>query len=67
MDLRQESVAAGGSDRVDEKEEKVWVNRDKAQIKDAPEYDDSMNRDSGYRDDLGTYYGAGGQGYRDWD
>ena len=60
-------LPAGVIQRVDEKEEKVWVNRDKAQIKDAPEYDDSMNRDPGYRDDLGTYYGAGGQGYRDWD
>jgi hypothetical protein len=60
-------LPAGVIQRVDENEEKVFVNRTKDQIKSAPEYDDSMNTDPSYRDDLGTYYGAGGLGYRDWD
>lgn len=60
-------LPAGVIQRVDENEEKVFVNRNKDQIKSAPEYDDSMNTDPTYRDDLGTYYGSGGLGYRDWD
>jgi hypothetical protein len=60
-------LPAGVIQRVDENEEKVWVNRNKDQIKSAPEYDDSMSMDESYRNDLGSYYGAGGQGYRDWD
>jgi hypothetical protein len=43
------------------------VNRTKDQIKNAPEFDDSLSRDAGYRRELGSYYGRGGQGYRDWD
>ena len=48
-------------------EEKVWVNRTKDQIKDAPEYDDTMRGDAGYRSSLVGYYGAGGAGYSDWE
>ena len=66
VDLRQEGHAAGRCDRaIDEQERKVWVGRTKDQIKDAPEFDESMLSDSGYRDELGTYYGPGGRGYRD--
>ncbi len=60
-------LPAGVVQRVDEADEKVWVNRTKDQIKDAPEYDDKMRGDAGYRSSLGSYYGAGGAGYRDWD
>lgn len=60
-------LPAGVIQRVDESDERVWVNRTKDQIKDAPEYDDTMTSDSGYRDRLGSYYGPGGTGYRDWD
>ena len=60
-------LPAGVVQRVDEAEEKVWVNRTKDQIKDAPEYDDMMRGDPSYRSSLGGYYGAGGAGYRDWD
>jgi hypothetical protein len=58
-------LPAGVIERVDEQERKVWVGRTKDQIKDAPEFDESMLSDSGYRDELGTYYGPGGRGYRD--
>ena len=57
----------GSIGKVDEAEEKVFVNRTKEQIKNAPEYDDSLAADDTYRSDLGSYYGPGGSGYRDWD
>jgi hypothetical protein len=60
-------LPAGVVERIDEADEKVWVNRTKDQIKSAPEYDDSLAADSGYRTELGGYYGHGGTGYRDWD
>lgn len=52
---------------IDEAEELVFVNRTKDDIKNSPEYDDSMRDDDAYRSDVGTYYGPGGSGYRDWD
>ena len=60
-------LPAGVIQRIDEQEEKVWVNRTKEQIKDAPEYDDALFEDESYRGELGTYYGPGGPAYRDWD
>ena len=60
-------LPAGVVQRVDSDDEKIYVNRTKEQIKDAPEYDDSMASDAGYRDEIGSYYGTGGSGYRDWD
>jgi hypothetical protein len=59
-------LPAGVIERVDGDDERVYVNRTKDQIKNAPEYDDSMAADSAYRGTLGSYYGAGGAGYRDW-
>ena len=52
---------------VDHVNETVFVNRTKDEIKNAPEFDDSMRLDEKYRTELGTYYGQGGRGYRDWD
>ncbi len=52
---------------VDHDDEKVYVNRTKDQIKEAPEYDDSLTRDEGYRTRLGSYYAPGGVGYREED
>ena len=52
---------------VDHVNEKVFVNRTKDEIKNAPEFDDSLRLDETYRTELGTYYGQGGRGYRDWD
>jgi hypothetical protein len=52
---------------IDETDEVVYVNRTKDQIKNAPEFDESFVTDDTYRSNLGTYYGPGGSGYRDWD
>jgi hypothetical protein len=58
-------LPAGVLDRVDTGDEKVYVNRTKDEIKDSPEFDESRYRDDTYRDEVGTYYGPGGAGYRD--
>ena len=58
-------LPAGVVSKVDLDTETVYVNRTKDQIKNAPEYDEAMAADSGYRGTLGSYYGAGGAGYRD--
>ncbi len=60
-------LPAGVLQNVDHDDKKVVVNRTKDEIKNAPEFDDSMRDDETYRTDLGTYYGTGGRGYRDWD
>jgi hypothetical protein len=57
-------LPAGVIDRVDADDEKVFVNRTKDQVKDAPEFDEDRF-DQSYRDQLGTYYGSGGPGYRE--
>jgi hypothetical protein len=59
-------LPAGVIDRVDLNEEKVYVHRMKDEIKNAPEFDENSYRDVGYRERLGSYYGPGGSGYRDW-
>jgi hypothetical protein len=59
-------LPAGVVERVDADDEKVYVNRTKEQIKNAPEFDDSLVEDKAYRGEVGTYYGPGGTGYRDW-
>ena len=58
-------VPAGTVDRVDLDEQKVYVHRTKDEIKNAPEFDETRVRDERYRDDLGSYYGEGGRGYRE--
>jgi hypothetical protein len=58
-------LPAGVIDRVDSADEKVYVSRAKDEIKNAPEFDESRYRDTTYRDEVGTYYGPGGPGYRD--
>ena len=64
-------LPAGVVRDVDMDTETVFVNRTKDQIKDAPEYDEDTYRDetsrNSYRDQLGSYYGSGGAGYRDDD
>jgi hypothetical protein len=42
---------------VDLENEKVFVSRTKDEIKNAPEFDDSLTEDEGYRSRLGSYYG----------
>jgi hypothetical protein len=58
-------LPAGVVQRIDEAEERVWVNRTKEQIKNAPEFDETGFTDGSYHDELGAYYGQGGQGFRD--
>jgi hypothetical protein len=60
-------LPAGVVTSVDHDEETIFVNRTKDEIKSAPEFDDSLTQDEEYRGRLGTYYGPGGAGYRDWD
>jgi hypothetical protein len=50
-------LPAGVIQRIDADNARVWVNRTKDQIKDAPEFDETRAADS-------AYYGEGGQGYR---
>ena len=52
---------------VDHDDEKIFVNRTKDEIKNAPEFDESLMQDESYRGELGSYYGEGGRGYRSWD
>jgi hypothetical protein len=49
-------LPAGVVESVDMSEEIVFVNRTKEQIKNAPEFDDSMVSDNEYRTRLGDYY-----------
>ena len=49
-------LPAGVVDRVDLDEEKVYVNRTKDEIKNAPEFDDEHGVDDDYRAKLGAYY-----------
>ena len=62
-------LPAGVVRDVDMDTETVFVNRTKDQIKNAPEYDEDRYREesdrNAYRDELGSYYGAGGAGYHD--
>lgn len=60
-------LPAGVIQEVDDEDETVYVNRTKDQIKDAPEYDESLTQDEAYRGRLGSYYGPGGAGHREWD
>ena len=64
---RKVMLPAGVVERVDEDDEKVWVNRTKEQIKDSPEYDVSRISDAGYHNEVGNYYGPGGPAHRDFD
>ena len=52
-------------DRIEPADEKVFVNRTKDEIKNAPEFDPDRYRDDTYRSEVGTYYGPGGSAYRD--
>jgi hypothetical protein len=52
-------------DRIDAADEKLFVNRTKDEIKNAPEFDQDRYTDDTYRDEVGTYYGPGGAAYRD--
>jgi hypothetical protein len=59
-------LPAGVVDRVDYDTETVFVNRTKDEIKNAPEFDESRYQSDTYRSELGSYYGEGGRGYREY-
>jgi hypothetical protein len=53
-------LPAGVIRGIDEADERVFVNRTKDEIKNAPEFDDDALRDDdAYRSRLGDYYGGG--------
>ena len=58
-------LPAGVVKSADHDDETIFVDRTKDEIKNAPEFDDSLAQDDDYRGRLGTYYGAGGAGYRE--
>jgi hypothetical protein len=60
-------LPAGVIRDVDHDDEKIFVHRSKDEIKNAPEFDETMSMDEDYRGRLGSYYGPGGSGYRDLD
>jgi hypothetical protein len=51
-------LPAGVIDRVDPEDEKIFVNRTKDEIKNAPEFDESRYMEEGYRGEVGGYYGS---------
>ena len=59
-------LPAGVVSRIDRDDEKVYVNRTKDQIKDAPEFEQASYREDDYRERVGSYYGPGGTGYTPW-
>ena len=60
-------LPAGVIRDIDPDTETIFVQRTKDQIKDAPEYEESIGYDSSYRGRLSSYYDRGGPGWRDWD
>jgi hypothetical protein len=55
-------LPAGLIERVDADERRVHVSQTKDQIQNAPDFDESTYRDDAYRDEIGSYYGAGVEG-----
>jgi hypothetical protein len=58
-------LPAGVVDRTDHDQKRVFVDRTKDQIQNAPEFDERLSSDASYRDELGAYYGEGGAGWFD--
>jgi hypothetical protein len=64
---RKVMLPAGVIRSVDVTEEKIFVNRTKDEIKNAPSLEETEGSEEAYRDQLGTYYSPGGRAYRDPD
>jgi hypothetical protein len=60
-------LPAGVVQAIDEPQQKVFVDRTKDEIKNAPEYDETEASDESYRGRLGSYYESGEIGYREPD
>lgn len=58
-------LPAGVVRAVDETDEVVFVSRTKEEIKNAPDFDEASLESDSYHAAVGSYYGAGGAGYRD--
>jgi hypothetical protein len=54
---RKVMLPAGVVQSIDHEDEKIHVSRTKDEIKDSPEFDESLTRDDAYRSRLGAYYG----------
>ena len=57
-------IPAGVIQRIDSTEEIVYLDRTKDQVKASPEFDERTYMEPTYRDQIGTYYGPDGPGYR---
>jgi len=51
-------LPAGVIREVDLDDEVIYVDRTKDEIKNSPEFDDSIYREESYRSDLGDYYSS---------
>jgi hypothetical protein len=60
-------LPAGVIDRIDIDDGRIFVQRTKDEIKNAPEFDADRYTDETYRGELGGYYGPGGAGYYEGD
>jgi uncharacterized protein (TIGR02271 family) len=55
---RKVMLPAGVIQSVDVEDERVWLNRTKSEIENAPEFDEAHHNDDTYRSEVGTYYGG---------
>jgi len=60
---RKVMLPAGVVSGIDHQNKRVFVERTKDQIKNAPEFDETMLDDMKYRDRLSLYYGEDGAGW----
>jgi len=51
-------LPAGVIDRIDDGDQKIYVNRTKDEVKRAPDWDEDKWRSDGYRRELGQHYRA---------
>ncbi len=50
-------IPAGAIERVDLENRELWLGLTKDRIKGSPEFDESMYRETAYRNDISSYYG----------
>lgn len=61
---RKVMLPAGVVSGIDHVNRRVLIDRTKDQVKNAPQFDDSMLHDVSYRDRLGRYFGEDGPGWK---
>jgi len=57
---RKIMLPAGTIARIDHVERKVYIDRDKDEVKGAPKYDEQLRNDADYHSRIGEYYGRAG-------